>query len=68
MAADVRLMLMQLLLCAVELKSLSISAASMRSSKLWLDAISQNAWDTGNCQLKIKTLKSTGWLAIHMTA
>ncbi len=24
-----------------------MSAASMKSSKLWLDAISQNAWDTG---------------------
>ena len=29
-----------------------MSAASMRSSKLWLDAISQNAWDTGKYQLK----------------
>ena len=24
-----------------------ILTASMKSSKLWLDAISQNAWDTG---------------------
>ena len=24
-----------------------IPAASMKSSKLWLDAVSQNAWDTG---------------------
>lgn len=26
---------------------LSTPTASMKSSKLWIDAISQNAWDTG---------------------